>query len=475
MTTDEELLNPSAAPQAAPPAPDDAWLDALIAQSVAAEPDDPTQTAAAEDPLEKLHRLFGQRPASGPGEAERAYLAGHPAPSGSRVGATVATALSTLFGGNADYGAQQDARRLQHQQGLEGARTQDRTRAPVDLGTAEMLLKAGLTPEAANATRGDSRALALGNNLGMIDTRQRGQDLQAQQKQQHDDFLLTLAGLNNTSREGMNDKRISSNENIAGGRNDTAIKVAGIRAKKGAGTGAPQTPEEKAAKEKQDADRLVEHIYGQTNVPRDKVRAILMGGDTSNITPDEAAAVQGKAAIFSGLDRKEQGRLLIATEGREGSNLDAAGKAAAVQGANVEKKRQVRDDLLADKAVLSDAISGWKGLTPKAQAALVQYGGIAPSEIMSALKSAGLSEKEQVAAARVQRLVNSDIKRISGSAVTASEGGRQGTAIGMAAGDFNPWQSSAVLTDYLRNARGVLDGRWQSAETAYPDLWEGMK
>jgi hypothetical protein len=246
------------------------------------------------------------------------------------------------------------------------------------------------------------------------------------------------------------------------------------------GGGGPKTPAQATAERDLNAAYLSDSAgeFGK-GVTMEQAQQFLDGTlDPSAVEPSALERMKKDSVYLTGLksgEPKKYYALIQGGAGREAGNLDKAGTAESVAQVNVEKKRQVRDDLTADKASLSEAISAWKSISPKAQAILVQNGGLAPSQLMGALKSARLSESEQVAASRLQRLINEDIKRIAGSAVTATEGGRQGTAIGVAAGDYNPWQSPAVLTDYLKHARGVLEGRWNSASKAYPDLWEDAR
>lgn len=446
--SDEDLLNPERKDEMD-------WLPALASGGAA----EPIQERSLDDVL----AARGTDAPTGPGENELALAGSEYSPKGDKQ-RLMLSIIDALTGGN--EASAYDARKMARADALGKARLADssaaKARGYVDKSTAELLMSGGMSAEAAGNTRRDSDALRLVNNLGQLETRRRGQDLAAEQK------AADVAAKAEKAR--MDDERARA---LAADRNKTTIEAAKLRKSKGGGVAAPMTPEQKAKQEERALAGDAALLAGSANTTPEQAAAFIRG-ETLDLPPDALDRLKiSKGLLDSGnLDR---GKASLAAFNRESSNTDAPGRTEATQQANVEAKRKLRDDLNADKATLTAAITGWKSLSPDAQKILVQYGGMAPSQLVSALKSSSLSEQEQIAAARVQRLVNEDIKRMSGSAVSVSEGGRTATGVGMSSGDFNPWQSPAVLTDYLKHARKLLEDRWNSGIKAYPDLFKAVK
>lgn len=465
--SDEELLSGSGRQE-----PEDmAWLAAMAASS----PDQPERAPAEVDPRQRVRELVSQRKpeASGPGDAESAYTSGNDAPGDG--GNRWLLALASAIAGQ-DFAGQRDARRQKYQEGLQQARATDTaarsSRQPVDAATAEMLTMTGMSPESAAATRQDSPALKLSNNLGMIGTRQRGQDMTAQQKAEHEENLLALAGINNTSREGIADKRVTSQEGIAGGRNETAIKVAGMRGKKG-GSGAPKTPEQKAAQEAQKLAGDAALLAAHANVTKEQAEAFLAGGEVA-VPPDRLEALKiGKGLLDGGsLDR---GKASLNTFNREGANPDKVATTNQIKASDPKVITPIRNELLEQQSSITAAINGWKSMSPRARDLFVKTGGGDPSMLANAVKSGLMSPQEQSAAGAIWALANTQIKKFAGSAVTGSEWGRQAKDIGLADNNADIFNSPQRMGDWLQKAANVYRRVKKSYEVSYPDLWKGMQ
>jgi hypothetical protein len=267
-------------------------------------------------------------------------------------------------------------------------------------------------------------------------------------------------------------EQIASREKVAGSHDAAALekqRLANEAKKKG---GVPMTPEARAQKEAREQKATAAWLADQANIASVEKAEAFLRGETEGITPEEAERMQRFYAQYQVADKE---KLIRASLAREGGTPDRIAASIEQKKADPEKKRAARDELNAARVAITDAVNAWKGLGPEAKQMLVRYGGMAPSQLMAALKSAKLSGPEQVAASRVQRLINDDIKKYAGSAVSSSEGGRQATAIGLPSGDFNPWQSPDVLSDYIRKVSKLYRLQKQSAEAAYENLWEGMQ
>jgi hypothetical protein len=449
----------------------EAAMAALLAmgapQAPAAPPEAPQAEQASPAPV------LRSAPPSGPGAAEMEALADYKPQSRLQQGLAAAfAAIAESTGTQGAMARTQAAQRGYRQDrvaAVAAARERDRSGMPADAATKELMKLGGLPEESLDGLTRGSEAIKLAQSgMGQLGARYKQMDLTAAQKAQHDANMRELleARLDAQNQrqqfgEGKKDERLD--KSLASREKLQAMKKGGKK-----------TPEQAAASEEARALGDAALLAAHANVSEEQAAAF-QRGEQVDVAPEQLERLKiGKGLLASGM--LDRGKAALNTFGREGANVDMPERADAVKKGDREKMRQIRDELTQDKLVLTSAITGWKNLPTRAKEVLVQNGGLAPSQLMSALKSAKLSPEEQVAAARLQRLINEDIKRLSGSAVSATEGGRQGVAIGMAAGDFNPWQSPAVLQDYLKHARSVLEGRWKSATQAYgKKLWEATE
>jgi len=467
--SDEELLNPRRDEE-------DGDLSALLElasmqETQAPEATLPTQ-AAPTNRLPELDAIYAARaPQTGPGSAESELLASHKSRPGwqnvlANVGAAIAESTGST-GAIARTHAAQRSERDQYLMRLAEARERDKAGQPVDRGTAELLVMSGMTPEAAASVSRDSQALKLASSgMGQLGARYRQMDLTAARTAEHDANLLAMAEARLNAQNARQDKTLAAQDARLDKSLASREKLASLKKGGKGGGGGAADPEKRLAG---NAALLAAHA----NVTPEQAAAFYRGEPLD--LPEETLnrLKIGRGLIDSG--QLDTGKAALNTFAREGANPDMVNRGHEAKSGDPVKKKEARDELLAARTVIGDANRSWNALSPKAREMLVRNGGLAPSQLMSALKSARLSDEEQVAAARLQRLINDDIKKYAGSAVSSSEGGRQATAIGLPSGDFNPWQSPAVLSDYLRKVTEMY--RWQkkSAEAAFPGLWEGMQ
>jgi hypothetical protein len=101
---------------------------------------------------------------------------------------------------------------------------------------------------------------------------------------------------------------------------------------------------------------------------------------------------------------------------------------------------------------IQGASQGWQALSPRAKDAAVKLG------LGSKAMDAALTPAEQASASRLVDLLNGFIRKVSGAAVSASEGGRVFAGAGFSE-SFNPWKSPTVVADFLKRMQQSYSDR----------------
>jgi hypothetical protein len=430
--TDEELLE-ALTSQAVPMAPDPVAEPTMVAPPEPAVASQSFQAGSAPMPrvpsrTEQLMNTL-QRPGSDDG--------------------VIAGVLDSLVGGD-KWTSELRARRNMFDQAMLGAQA-------ADVSSEERAAEA----ELGRGMQRDQMALT-----------QRGQDLadkRAEEQRKMQEYLLGLR-LGATSEEKEKD-RLAALE----------------RAKLGAhhkGAGGPQTPEAKAEAENIRLSMEAAHLVRVASAPgkpapyTQSQAFSYLKGEPVDLPPEVLAQLELERSTLAGMrstDQKKYADMITAAAKSEASSTEGLGKGRQAKVTDPIRIEKARNELLAMRAPINDANASWGQLSNDAKEILVQYGGAGENALLNALKTRALKPEEQVAAARIQRVVNEDIKRFAGSAVTGSEWTRQAAAMGLPAGDFDPWKSPAVLKDYLRKVTDTYRALKASSEATYEGLWDGFE
>jgi hypothetical protein len=409
--------------------------------------------------LDEVRSLVGQRGdagPSGPGERELYYLSQASRPGQDEV--TKAAVFGALLGDQKERLADVRGRQSEYDKTLMGARDADKAEragnAPIDLATAELMVQAGLSPQAAAALKANSPGLRFSNNLGGLELRRREQDIRQRQGAQKE--------IGQTGRALIQADTTLERQKLA---NEGKKKGKG-----GAGAGGPGQMAELIAKAKP------AYLAARANVPIGVAERFVAGEDVSGaVDARQIEALKQTSPQFDVIarDPKKLMALINASESREGRTPDAQASAletdVAKKQADPVKRDAARKDLLGRKAALIAAVSGWNQMSPKGKAAMAKLGG-GSSALVQLIKSGALSAQDQVAAASLQRLANELIKSRSGAAVSEGEWNRISNEMGFATGDWSVFNSPGKISSWLKMMRDGYQADEKSTLMAYPDL-----
>jgi hypothetical protein len=168
---------------------------------------------------------------------------------------------------------------------------------------------------------------------------------------------------------------------------------------------------------------------------------------------------------------KKQDQLLGGTLGREGGNADKAAVSAEVKQADPVQRTKIKRELAAYNVALSAAIRGWNSLPPNIKALVAKTG---LEGATAQLRQAGLSPDEQAKFSPIIALINDNIKKTAGAAVSNSEWARKSAEIGLS-GAFSPFNSPSVLTGWLKRAGEAYKADVAAIDSEYPGLFGGAQ
>lgn len=370
---------------------------------------------------------------SGPGDRERYLLEMMQRPD--ENAADKAVIFDALLDDKRNRLGEIRGRQSEYDKNMLGARDADRTQRqgeqPADLATVEMLVRSGMSPEAAMQVTQNSPALRLAGQGGLnVDLKRRAQDIGVRET------VVDEAG-----KTGRNMQNIESREQVAA--NNLAAK-AKAKGKGGGGGSAAGVQKAKAA-----------YLAARANVPMAAVEAYLATGEPGALKPADLEAIQQSAPAFDVIarDPKKLAALLTASEGREGRTPDANASTlandVAKKQADPGKRMEAEKDLRNRKASLVTATKAWNSMSPQGKAILAKIGG-GKGEFAQQYKKAGMSDADQVAAARLMGLANVLIQSRSGAAVSDGEWNRLADEMGFASGDYSVFNSPAKIGDWLR-------------------------
>lgn len=439
--TDEELLDPQAEPE-------DLDLDALIAMADTEEP--PPERALPPSPtdadrVKELDALLAARaPRSGPGAAEMELMANYkPRPGWQNVLANVGAAMAESTGSPGAiarvHGAQAEERN-RHLMELAAAREKDRAAAPLDRGSAELMMMAGLTPKAASELTWGSPAVKLAQSgMGQLGARYRQMDLTDAQKQaalesRTKDLETRLDAQSQRQQfgEGKKDERLdktlSSREKIAAEKH------------KGGGGGPGLSPEQKQG-------AIASVFATQANVPRDKALAFL-AGNKEGLAPEELERLENFSGQWSLLNNKSKQDALKANMAREASNPDVVTRGVDAKKADPGTLFKLKQEIDEKGTDIAAARRAWKSMSDGAKKALAKYGG-GGGALGKILQQINMSEADRAYASEVQNMANMLIKAQSGAAVSEGEWGRLAKRMGFAEGDVDIMNSPATIQGWL--------------------------
>ncbi len=247
-----------------------------------------------------------------------------------------------------------------------------------------------------------------------------------------------------------------------------AAQIAANAKKGGGGGGGPGAPVTRAGVMAQDMTAQ--------NVPMtvtEAEQAFEGKLDLSKYTPDQRAQIERQVNMLKYMSGKEFGDYRKRVAGREPQFQSGEETAISRQERNVKDTYKARNEVIAQRQAVTEALDGWETLTPAARTLIVQYGDDEQG-LLDALKASGLTGTQQAAMRRIQRLINRDIKTFSGSAVTGNEWVRMAKDMGLTSGKYNPYRSPDVLGDFLKTAYRTYKLQRASAEASWPDLWKGF-
>lgn len=409
------------------------------------------QTAAPVDGLARLAQLIEARQAqaSGPGDAEREYLAQNKPQAGWKnvlgaVGSAIAESTGTQGAIDRFHKNQQMAEQ-RRRDGLEAARSIDLGRRPVDRSTAELGVMAGLSPEASASMTQDSPGLRLLNSgMGQLGARYKSMDLAAAKAEE-----------DRAAREQMQQERFAQQEKMQAERLAAQEKLRKMG--RGGGGGAPASPEQKAA-------RLAAYLSPGAGVTVDQATAFV-AGQTDGIPPDALERLKARAAAFNALPPKEQNALLKTTEAAENKRPDVLADAKTRAKGDVKERTKLRTELMSSKADVANAISAWNSMSPSAKQAFATIAG--NSNLMSAIKSMQLSPEDRAHMGAIQQLGNALINARAGAAVSESEWGRIAQEMGWAANDYSVFNTTDGISAWLRRAKQSFQRRRDAVKAEY--------
>lgn len=335
---------------------------------------------------------------------------------------------------------------------LSSARAADAAEAEknrrVDQATAEMLVLAGVSPEAAVKARMGDPIVQLVRSTGGLGVKLRNQDTQVLNKNvgETGDVWKTL-----TEEQGKNarqDKQLDNNIQVA--------KLRKRQGKGGAGGGGENTA------------LLSAFLQRNENVPPAIADAAVAG--TLDTSDPNYAKLASAIAIYRGMGGDKQAQLLRGTLGREGGEGDKAAVSASVKQADPVQRLKLKNELTEIGMPLRSAVTGWNSLSPRAKELAVKIG---LQGNISQLRDAGLSPQEQAAVGAVVGQINQYIKQVSGAAVSNSEWARMGAELGVTGEGVAPFKSTAALGAWLQRASALYKQRAANAASEYPGLFGG--
>jgi hypothetical protein len=486
---DEDLLDPQRES-------DDADLALLLAMAAEQEPSGaalepgPAPERAGPPALpsrsEELAKIYASRaPRSGPGSEEMELLRNYkPRPSWQNTLANIGAAIAESTGSQgaiARTHAGQRAESNRFAQLLEMARERDRASAPVDRGTAELLAMGGMSPEAAAAVTMGSPAIKLAaSGMGQLPARYEQMRLTDEQKR----ATLESRTADLERRLGAQAERQQFGEGKKDERQDKAIasqkELAAMR-KKGAGGGAPMTPEQKAELDNQILDLHASYLAdsasaGSERVPRETAKAFLTGTlEPGAVSPNVLERFQSDQSYLTALrsgDQKKYMELIKLGAGRESRNVDQPAVGRETKQLDPKARLALREEVSSVGRDIALADRAWRAMSDDGKKAFAKLAGNG-GDLAQLVKSGALSPEDQRNAAAVQALANQLIKARSGSAVTGSEWNRVAAEIGFPQGDWSIFNSPSVIGNWIERAKGGWVRRKKTVATEYPDLWGG--
>ncbi len=423
MLSDEELLALQKDQQ-----PDDSWL-----QTLAAEPEEPEAPSIAD--------LIAQRgPDPEEGQYERKFSEeNQPQASWKNTLAAIAAGIAESTGTQgavARFHENQAGSRRDFEKGLANARQRDNMHRFVDPATADMMVRAGLAPQDAANMRGDSQAMKLAPTLGQLATRQRGQEMQADQK------MLSSMDAEERQRARFENQNAMQDKSIAAANTRAANSLA-ARKKPGGGLGAPMSPEAKA-----EQDKHMAAVYAQQANTSIAEATAFMAGDIEGLDPAKAERLQMAASDVALMSSKDRSAAIKGVMAREGANPDRIETSTAIKQNDPQQLFKVKQEIDTVSADLIAARNAWRSMSPGAKAAMAKYGGEGGT-IATFIKKMSMTPAEQAYASELQNLANALIKAQSGAAVSVGEWGRLADRMGFAKSDFDVFNSPATIDKWL--------------------------
>lgn len=469
---DEALLSPGA-PDAptAEPVSDDPELDAMIASETEALDAETEVADKIKRNREVLRARYAERakaPASTePGKYEQIFRKTHQRPKNIE---RFMGALGGALAGRGDGGHGAAAGQSSYDEGLAAAMARDadeaKARDYIDQGTAELLIKYyGMDPEDAANVRRDSQALALMNNLGSLDMR----DREFQERNKDRDL----------QREMMNRKYDDDRELRLLLANQTdATRRYGIdaRRKSGKGSGAASFG---GASTKQLLEEAIDSnvsaktsAFGGPQFTLDQAKQLREGTlDESTVDPrvlDSAKSALKGARYAARIDPKKFAGDVLGTARAEAGNVDAPGKSAATEAAKPEKKAAARRWINQNGRALELAISAFNKMSGPGRDAMVKLPN-SPDGLNweGFVRDVVTTDDDKNAARAIAALQNVITKERSGASVSTNEMQRLWEEFGQ-----GKMKSPKQMAAWLRSLKVAFDDEQKNLEKEHPDLWD---
>lgn len=406
----------------------------------------------------RVAELYGQlepEQATGPGRHEQELNASWQGSDAEIQKAMRAAAImKALFDDDGGYGERAKyliEREKAHAGRLSSARAADAAESEknrrVDQATAEMLVLAGVSPEAAVKARMGDPIVQLVRSTGGLGVKLRNQDTQVLNKNvgETGDVWQTLT--EEQGKDTRQDKQLANNLEVA--------KLRKRSGKGGGGAGGENTA------------LLSAFLQRNENVSPETADSFLAG--TLQPSDPNFAKLSSALTIFKGMTGKKQDQLLGGTLGREGGNADKAAVSADVKRADPVQRTKLKREIGEYNMALGAAITGWNKLPPKIKALVAKTG---LEGTTAQLRQAGMTAEEQAQFSPVIALINDNIKKTAGAAVSNSEWARKSAEVGLS-GAFSPFNDPAVLTGWLKRARAAYQADVGAIESEYPGLFGG--
>lgn len=383
---------------------------------------------ARRDELRALLKDYKAEGATGPGAREQAFTTERGRPWGRGLAALSKEGAAAWNQGNQSYHRDLAAAR-------EADTAERESRRPVDAATLAMIAEYTDVPISSlrGLTMGSPLIKLMGQGGLTVQSKMRGQDF----------TLRSGEAKNDTSTQNT---LINAEAGMHNAETAAAARVAAAK-KGGGGGGGDGRADARAALLVDNATKL--------GIPLSDAQASMLIADPTTaidgLPAEKLGYLQREARFYNGMDEKTLQDAFKTVTKRDV-------KAATDLDTNLQRKMQdptlhikLGREIISMGQDIQAARQALAGLSPAARNAIAKFQG--EGTLSNMVKKAMMSESDQVAKAQLDRVLNSILKIRSGMAVTDSEWRRMAGESGYAADDFDLFNSTAALEQFV-NAIG---------------------